>query len=59
MEIRTDKINYYLGIAAAVLEVLDGRGKPVPAGWLQQFEIETIIEQYLEMFGLPQPDRES
>ncbi|MEA4907225.1 MAG: glycosyltransferase [Anaerolineaceae bacterium] len=46
-------------IAAAVLDVLDGRGKPVPAGWLQQFEIETIIEQYLEMFGLPQPDRES
>jgi glycosyltransferase involved in cell wall biosynthesis len=37
-------------MAAAILDVLDGHGKAVPAAWLEQFSPEIIARQYIEIF---------
>jgi glycosyltransferase involved in cell wall biosynthesis len=37
-------------MAAAILDVLDGHGKAVPAAWLEQFRPEIIARQYIEIF---------
>jgi glycosyltransferase involved in cell wall biosynthesis len=37
-------------MAAAILDVLDGHGKAVPAAWLEQFRPEIVARQYIEIF---------
>lgn len=40
-----------LALAEAILEVLQGGGKPVPPEWLNQFEEEVIVERYLNLLS--------
>jgi glycosyltransferase involved in cell wall biosynthesis len=39
-------------LAIAILDVLHGNGKKVPPGWLQQFELDTVVIQYLQLLNL-------
>jgi len=39
-------------IAEAILEVLSGQAKKVEPQWLDQFRLETVTQQYIEVLGL-------
>jgi glycosyltransferase involved in cell wall biosynthesis len=39
-------------LAAAILDVLRGNGRAVPAEWLAQFEFEPVLRQYLKITKL-------
>jgi glycosyltransferase involved in cell wall biosynthesis len=38
-------------MAAAILEVLDGKGRHAPSAWLEQFTLEHAVRQYLDILG--------
>lgn len=40
------------GLADAMLQALEGSKPAVDAGWLGQFEENTVVEQYLQLIGL-------
>jgi glycosyltransferase involved in cell wall biosynthesis len=42
-------------IAMAILKILSGNAKTVPPAWLEQYTLETVTQQYLDIFGIPFP----
>jgi hypothetical protein len=40
-------------MADAIMKVLAGDLRKPPAEWLRQFELETVIHQYLNIMGMP------
>jgi glycosyltransferase involved in cell wall biosynthesis len=39
-------------LAEAILEILQTGGPSLPAEWSKRFEMETIVQQYLDVFGM-------
>ncbi|WP_071517272.1 glycosyltransferase [Geitlerinema sp. PCC 9228] len=46
-------------LAAAIDKVLDGQVKTVPSQWLQQFTLENVVRQYLDVLGIDSPAAEA
>jgi hypothetical protein len=40
-------------MAEAILSALSGNSKSVDSAWLEKFTLETVIQQYLDVLGLP------
>lgn len=43
-------------IAQAILKILSGNVKSVDPAWLEQYTLETITQQYLDIFGISLPE---
>ncbi len=43
-------------IAQAILKILSGNAKSVAPAWLEQYTLETVTQQYLNIFGIQLPN---
>ncbi|HAZ49944.1 MAG TPA: glycosyl transferase [Cyanobacteria bacterium UBA11369] len=43
-------------IAQAILKILSGNAKSVDPAWLEQYTLETVTQQYLNIFGIQLPN---